>query len=418
MNAAGRILAFGIGLVSATTGLTFPCQAGLFRLESETLTSARNGDDLKFELPSYEFLSATYVSTLRDFEVNSDLNVYADPVKSHDTLNVHLLNLSYSPVHDVLNITAGRVFDIQRSVRSSVLDTAAIDLFLFEKQIKIGTFAGKERHLELAQWTPSATLLGAYASYMGASMFPLYTKAKYQHRIFERDLNSQEDLIQVSAQKPFPGGWSPEYLADTEINLGTSHLNRLSAGINLYPTYRTSLRWRAETYELQPIDGVEQPIFSIFSQGRLYETSVQAEYRFSPHFSTSFSLAYDNYVNQSPDRTDGIKAEADFRYRRNHSSVSNSFYALQSYGGQVYGDRLVLTQKLTDLLELAEAVDFAFYNKVTSSKRAAFSSQLELTQSLSNRLRLTLGGEMNSNNSVTYDARAFAALKYLMWTEI
>ena len=89
MKSTSRTL-LGLLFVTFGTWISVPSYAGLFRLESETLTSARNSEDLKFELPSYEFLSANYMSSLRDFEANADISVFADPVQSRKIGRAHV----------------------------------------------------------------------------------------------------------------------------------------------------------------------------------------------------------------------------------------------------------------------------------------------------------------------------------------
>lgn len=417
-NASSLLKTAGTAL--AAFAIVFvPCesQAGLFRLESETLTSARNGDDQAFEIPAYEFLSSNYQSLSRDLEVNADLSLYGDAARSRNAFKLHLLDVSYAVVPDLITLTMGRSFETQRSIRTNTVDVAGIDLYLLDKQLKAGAFAGKEQRLEFRQWTPISNISGAYLSYTSSSLFPLFSKLKFQHRQYDRATSESENLVQASLHKPFSGALSPELMLDGELNTGTRHLNRVETELALYPDYATSLRAVLQTYELKLEDGIEQPIFSIFSQGRLYEASLQAERQFGAQWVGSISLAYDNYVIQSPKRTDGFKIESDLRYSLQYASFSWAVYTLHSYGGDILGGRIAMIQKLSDRSQLNEAVDLASYSKVTSSKRSALNSQIGFENALSNNLKLSIGGEFNSNNNLKYDIRGVMKLTYLLWTE-
>jgi hypothetical protein len=398
-------------------GIDIEALAGLFRLESETISSSRNGEDQTFELPVYEFLSTNYQSVSRDLEFNADLSVFGDAVRSRNSFKLHLLNLAYTIVPDRVNFSIGRSFDVQHSIRTNTIDAVGVDFYLFEKQLKAGVFTGKEQRLEFKQWTPIANLAGSYLSYTSSSFFPFFGKLKFQHREYDRSNANKENLVQLSMQKPFAGRLSPELLIDSEVNVGSSHLNRLETEFEVYPNYSTSLRTSLQTYELLPADGIEQPIFSIFSQGRIYEASIQGEHQFAPEWTGSLSVAYDNYVFQAPKRTDGFKVESDLNYQLEYAHFRASLYNLHSYGGEVYGGRLTLGQKISDRSQITEAVDFAYYNKITSSKRSALNSELGFESLLSNPLKFSIGGEFNSNNNLKYDIRGVIKLTYLLWTE-
>ena len=391
--------------------------AGLFRLESETLSSARNDADGVLEAPFYEFLSANYASLNRDLIVDMSLSVFADPIHRRNDFVFHLLNLSYKVVPSFMSLNLGRNFDADRAIRPKTLDTVGVDIELFDKAVSFGSFFGQERRLEYKQWQPTAIVFGGHLSYISPGRLPVLVRTKLQKRTFKFGDARSETLFEGSASKSFAGAWSPELLLDSEVNVVSKNLNRLSGGFNLYPDYRLAVRLRAESYLVREEDALEKPIFSIFSQGRLYEAALQAEYQLRSDLIGSVAAAYTNYVYQQPLRTDGARLELDLRYRHRLGSLGNSIYVLRSYGGEVYGDRLTLAQHLTDRLTLTEGLDIAYYRKITSSQRPALNSELELSFLATNRLTCTLGGEFNSNNQLRYDARVFFQLIYRLWAE-
>lgn len=405
-----------LGLVLGAGART--ASAGLLRMESQSLFSARNSDTQQTELPMYEFFESSYVSDLRDFEMNANFGVFAEPMLPTQDFNLYILDMAYSPVKDRVTVRAGRSFNVRTSIRTTTMDSVGADWQLFEKRVKVGVLAGVERKLLRGSLDSTTDVAGAHASYRSASMFPLFLGTKYMFRNPTVSSFPKQHLASLSAQKPLPGKWSPELLANSELNVGPGRLNLGEAGFDLYPTSRTALRWRALTYDAKSDDDIEEPIFSIFSMGRLYETSAQADYQFNAAFSSSVSMAYDNYLLQPGTRTSGYKLDLDTKFSRKIFTINNTAYFFQSYGGEAYGDRVRLRENLTDRTQLDQVADVTYYEKITSSKRFAVNLESWLGVWLWDRFKLNSGVEFNINNNQWYDFRVAAKLTYLLWKEL
>lgn len=406
MKAAAKALFFLLALFSPLT------RAGLLRLESETLSSLRNDENSKTKSLNYEYLGANYVTDKRNFEMNSDIGFSANATDGRSNFDLYLLNASYKAVPDRLTFYIGRDFDVQHSVRAAFMDAGGMDLWLWQKRFKVGVFAGTERKVETRMKGPEASVFGAYGQFQTSSYYPFLLKTTYLDR-------EDEHLGKLAAHKAFAGSWSPEVLADSETNLVTGNLNRLEGGYDCYPTLNTALRWRALTYDAREEDGLEQPLFSIFSQGRLYESTAQIEHRFNREYSASLAMGYDNYVTNRSTRarTDGVKTEGDLRWSADRLAIENSVYYLRSYGGYAWGDRFMLSRRMTDRMQLHGGVEVTRYAKVTNVDRYAFSSLAGASWRLMDRFRLSTVAEFNSNNIVNYECRAMAKLVYVLWAE-
>src|ERR1035437_2683231 len=92
--------------------------AGLFRVESETFSSARNGFyDYKFELPTREFLAGNYENDSRRFIANTNFSLLTDPTHNNpSTANFYTADIRYEVLPDLLGFRAGRSFDTQYSI--------------------------------------------------------------------------------------------------------------------------------------------------------------------------------------------------------------------------------------------------------------------------------------------------------------
>src|SRR3990167_133632 len=389
--------------------------AGLLRFESENYGSVKNGDDLQMKLPLYEYLSASYATDDQSLQINGNLGFFEDVAEGDTQFYLYLMDASYAPMPDLFKIFGGRSLNIFRSIDSITTDTIGGEFYLLEKQINIGGFWGAERELELGNFSSQKAYIGgAYSSYQTSSMFPYIFYLKYLNRNYSNPANPIENVMQGGVHKTFPGFWNPEVFFDTEFDIfDPSHLKRLEVGTDLYTTLRSVWRLRGLTYDFLPTQGIQQPIFSIFSQGRLYEASTQFEYKFTENLITGVGFSWDNYLWQDPTRTNGYLVEFDTKYYGDLLDWMNTFFYFESYGGDVFGDRLHIGFPLTDEIKLKTKLEYDWYDKVTSSERFSFHAEEGIEFWLLEKLRLYLGGEFNSNNTLEYDLRFDARLTYV-----
>lgn len=394
--------------------------AGLLRFESDNYGSVKNGEDLRLEMPLYEYLAASYSTNDQAFQLNGNIGFFEDPLKGRDDFYLYVIDATYTPLPDFFKMYAGRFLNIFRSVDSTTTDTVGSEFYLLDKQLSAGGFWGVERELEMGNFSSTrAYISGVYSSYQTPDMFPYTFYLKYLNRDYSNPSFPVENVMQGGVHKAFPGLWNPEMFFDTEVDVTSpSHLKRLEVGTDLYTSLLSTWRLRGLIYNFLATEGVQQPIFSIFSQGILYEASAQFEYRLLDDLVSSISFSYDNYLWQNPTRTNGYLLEFDLKYYAGPFDGVNTFFYFDSYGGEVFGDRLILHYKLADFVRLRGEVDYDYYEKVTSSERFSLHVEPGIDFALWDRFRLYLGGEFNSNNTLEYDFRFNVRLIYALWRDV
>ncbi len=387
---------------------------GLIKMESESLFSLRNDMKEQREAPFYEFFAANYKSNDQTLKLDSNFGFFYDLANNtnEQQLNLYLLNFQYDLVKDRITVSGGRTTDPVRTIGWTTLDMLSVDMHFLEQRLTLGAFAGKERILDIGNFKNQADIIGGHVYYRTTDVYPLHLSSKFQHRQYNILNKDPENLASVGAEKTFEAGWSPEVLASSTYNLTSNETQKVEAGLDLYPSIYFVNRWRLTTYKTTAKDGIEDPIFSIISRGRLNEAMAQIENHWTPRFVSSVTLAYDDYLLQESLRAQGYRGELSFNYQPDSSKINNKYYYFKSYGGYVFGGSISLTQKIFDKNEIYLAEDVTYYNKITSAKSVAFNTEA-MYGHLWKDFKLQLGGEFNSNNSLTYDVRMLAKLSYV-----
>ena len=415
-------LFLGIGFdILLSIFLTFPAHAtGLFRLESETLNSFRRNEQNKLEVPIYELVSASYMTDKKDLEINSNFSLSADPTGNNtNRANLYIMDARFVVVPERMSIRLGRTFDVIDTIGAASVDLVSADFFALHQQLRFGTFWGIEHHLDSLDSNLKSNIAGARIDYHTDEAQSLFLASKFVQRINTSNHNYEEDLVQFSGKKTMAAAWSPELIFDSESDLKSSNLNRLEVGTDLYPTINTFSKVRLMTYNVLPQTGVEQPIYTIFATGPLYEARFNFEKKFSSFFTGGFTVFYDDYQLLTNQRATGTGGELEEKFYFDLGShLSNTTYSFQSYGGNAIGDRVMGTMPTSSKNEVYGLIDATYYEKITSSKRGAFTFETGWSKIIARQYKLTLGAQASSNNTLKDDFRSLAKLTYLLWDEI
>lgn len=398
--------------------LPFNSWGALFRAESETFNSFRKNEKSNFEAPLYEVVSASLLTDKKDIEINSNFSLMTDlATADKNKFHLYIFDIRYDLIPESLSLTVGRSLDLKNSIGVASLDAVTLEYYLFEKQVRVGAFAGVERKLENFGVNLSSDVLGLKADYHSDDPQALFLTTKFIQR--KNSNNSLENLFQFSGKKAFTTVWNPEVLIDSESDLNASNLNRFEAGFDFYPSILTFAKIRFLTYNVLPQTGVEQPIFTIFSTGPLNEIRYQVEQKISSSVIVGLSVFNDEYQLFENQRASGNGVEVEVKYFDDANfKLNNAIYYFESYGGKVIGHRFEVANEFFNKNEFFLAMDDAYYEKITSSKRAAVAGELGWSQELANRFKITVSGQVSSNNLLKDDFRTFAKLTYLIWDEI
>lgn len=410
-----KLLCFTIQIL-ILIGISHDSWAALVRFESQSLFSARNDVDKNFEAPVYEFFQGSFSSTNYHLDIHTNFGMSRTAVR---TFNLYIMDVAYSPIED-LSLRVGRSFNVQTSMRTTATDSAEISYTAFDGHIRLGGMGGIERKTLKRKIASATQFAGGQLEYRSLSHFPFFLGTFYQLRkpkILNEKVN--QHIVGGSLHNSFGMIWSPELLADAEYSFGRSKLlNRAEVGIDLYPAYKSAIRLRATAYETKPDDDLEQPIFSLFSLGRLYEESAQVEHQFSKWFTSSLAGAFDSFPYQTNKRAKGYRFEWGTHFLFEFLKVKNSAYFFKSYGGEAYGNRIRFFKDLNQYLQFELASDITYYSKITSAKTVAYNNEIWMKLLALYGFKLDAGVEVNSNNDLRYDYRFAAKLTYLLWSEL
>ena len=390
--------------------------AGIWRVQSETMMSLRNDYHQKIESPFYEYFGANYETFNRSMIFDTNFSVFANPQKSGENdFELYLLNASYEIIPGKLVIHAGRTADFNKAAGSLLSDRLSFKYFVLNKQGAIGAYAGIERDLNSdVEHKENDKQLGATFDYHTKGANPYYLDTKIQ-----KEINKiySEDYVSVGVRGPLLRSlWGSEFLFSGEHNITRSQSNRLEVGIDFYPSMQLANRWRLLSYKSRPMPGEEHdPIFAVISKGRLYEITSLVDFLLTKEMTISGSISLNDYLLQENTRTQGYRTEFNVNFFDNYFRMTDKVYYFQSYGGKIWGNRIALALVMFNPYEISGSADVTYYQKITSAKATAISTDLMLGKNFKN-FKWQLGSEFNSNNILNYDFRLLTKLTYNGWS--
>ena len=386
---------------------------GLLRVESTTAYAQYRDDDQTMQMPFFEFFKGTYSSAKDDFQLDTNFCVTENSNISQQGFQLYALDGAAWLLKDRTRLTFGRSFFTHMTVRPRVLDSVAVEHFLFDKEFRLGAYVGIERPPEDLSRQRS-TVSGVSLGYVSPNMSPLTAGLRFEHQAYEA---ISRNRMKFSLNQPLQYSLSPELMLDVERDLGYNFWSRAEVGADIYPNLKSTYGLRYQIYELDPVTQIDEPIINIFSQGTVQEASFKAGYFLSRDLYGSYFYAQDNFLIQAGHNGLGEKHQLALSAVFDRTNVNLTAYRITSYGGWVVGGRGGISIKLNSKMELSALSEYSRYQKITSSDRYAISNQIDLSYILSNLLHIDVMGELDSNNANTVDERFFLKLIYLAWKE-
>ncbi len=396
-------------------------EAGLLRIESRFLSSIRSNGDFETELPMNEFFETHYVSDDRAVAFNTNFSLMGDPLQKTTGYQVYALDAYYEVLPKRLRIRAGRGFGLPSQVRSLTTDSISVDGFFLDQRIRVGASGGVERKTLKTSLASTSRFVGLSGQYRTPSFNPSTWSGKYELRDLNSSDRGRQHWVSGATSHPMMMTWSPEWLGSVRSNVTSRTLGLAETGLDLYPSLDVGIRTRLLAYLAEATDEPEDPIYSIFADGRLYEATILADKRFSRELASSVSVGLTQFplsVAPTEERAWGSRLLLDVRWKDSFWRISPSLYGFWSYGGWLAGTRVALSQMFSDRNELSESVDYSFYEKITGSRRGAWSVEVLWNHWFWNHFKVGVGGEFNNNNMLSHDLRALTTLTYLYWGEL
>jgi hypothetical protein len=388
--------------------------AGIIRIDSTTAYAQYRDDNLALQNPFFEFFKGSYASSHDDFQLDTNFSVTDNPTDSQQSnFDLYALDGSVWVVPDQTKITFGRSFYTHMTVRPRVLDSLAVEHFMFDKMLRLGGYVGIERPPEDLTRERSK-ISGVSVGYVSPQVAPLTANLRFEHQVFDV---VQRDRMKLSLSKTLQYSLSPELMVDVERDLKYGIFSRSEAGVDIYPTIKSTFGLRYQIYELDPLTQVDEPILNVLSQGRTQEISAKAGYFLSRDLYGSYYYAHNSFLVQSGYSAFGERHQVALDAVVGWSKLNLTLYRITSYGGWVEGGRGGIGAKLSSRIDLFAQTEYSSYAKITSSHRTALSNELGITYSLSGAMHIDVIGEWNSNNSAYRDQRFFIKFTYLTWKE-
>lgn len=393
--------------------------AAIYRVQSDAMMSLRNDYQQKLEMPIYEYVGANYETLNHSFIFDSNFSFYANPNKSgQSSFELYLLNASYEIIPGKFLIQAGRTADFTKSSSSLLSDQISFRYYLFDKQGSVSAYYGILRDLNADKDIYNKAhedikQVGAKLDYHTDGRFPYSLETNLQKEIAKF---YSEDYASVGVHGPLITNlWGSEFLFSGEHNITQAQTRRLETGIDFYPSMKLANRWRFLSYKSRPHPNEEHdPIFAVISRGRLYEATTLIDYLLLSNLTLSGSFSIDDYQLQETKRTQGYRTEFTVNFLNDSFNLSNKVYYFKSYGGKILGSRMSLALIMSSPYELSGSTDVTYYEKITSAKATAISSDL-LFGKIFKDLKWQIGCEFNTNNILTYDLRFLTKLTYNGW---
>ncbi len=393
----------------------------LIRIESESLWGLRRNAQDHLASPLEEFFQLHYLSDEKGLSFDSSFSLYDDPVTLGNQGEFHLytMNLRYGLLENRLQLSLGRSFNSETSVKPLSMDLLNVEYALLKRELYLGTFLGYEgAQGETSSSDLRSQVAGLYLNYRPHFLDLPRVRIKFERRQTDTTLVRSNNLFAYAFLQPLPGHLSPEVYVEGETYLENLVGRKIEVGADLYPNTQSSIGVSYLRYEDQDALSQERTLFSIFSQGVLQEYSVKMGYQIRRFFVPSLKISYDEYPFQGTKTTSGGKMEVGFVGQSARNRYEGKLVYLKSYGGWLTGLEISASQTLIHDFELLEKIEVGYYEKITQSKRWVFSSQMGMNAWVWNHFRLYFGGELNNNNLFAADARVLAKLTYLFWKEL
>ncbi|MBV2167996.1 MAG: hypothetical protein KUL82_04735 [Bdellovibrio sp.] len=396
----------------------FVSQAGLMRVQSDTYYSQRKGDDKKTEMPLYEQFSVSYLTDTRQESFDIDFSYAYDFEKRNYDFDLYQLNGQFEFAQKKAKLSVGRSFQTYRLIRSSVVDSISSSYLFFEDRAEAGVLLGKARQFELDRDEEEANISAVFVDYKTADVFPWKWGARVENRDFSAVQRENYTWGKASLKKEWPVSLHPEISLVAEKNLGNTSSYRHEMGVDLYPSIYTTYGVRLQQYRMNADESWEDPISSIFSRSEIREMSLTFGHKWNANWYSGGDVAVDTYDVEPGRSTTGGKLEALVRWQTEGQYVEFNAFRFSSFGGWALGEKVRWVHPLSDKMEWEMSQEYVEYEKITSARSAASSTQLGFATWLWKHCRLWVAGEYNRNNFYSQDISFLSRLTIYDWREM
>jgi hypothetical protein len=207
--------------------------------------------------------------------------------------------------------------------------------------------------------------------------------------------------------------------------VGEGNLGLLTTGVGITVLRSLYLNLEYDNYNLdqQRNDFQLDPIFDIFSVGRLQQAKVGVTYVPVSYLEVNGSYAYSNYDPSEDTSTNGNIAKLGFMldfWKSMGLRAFQGFYYIDGGGQTDYavGVNTSLYEQIRSGWQLQFAFAYAYYNKITNQSGNAFSYIVGSDYMILKDLVLRTALEFNTNPEFNKDIRVDLGLSYYFSTSM
>ena len=420
LSATGGVAAFG------QTEIIRPRSLGLYGSAFalfQAPTPLLNADgDKKYVYPFYQYLDLSTASPDHNVYFNTFLRGREIFNGDQDSLDV------YNAFVDISNTPGTYEVRLGRQALTEGVNFVLMDGALFRvkpiKGLEVTAYGGyQESDLQPEPERPGDSF-GIFGVKLKTDAI-LGSIISVGYEVYAPDNFSSRQFINLAFNRAVPFTDYADVYGLAEIDVGEGNLGLLTTGVGIAVLRSLYLNLEYDNYNLdQKRDEYRlDPIFDIFSVGRLQQARVGVTFVPVSYLKINGSYAYSNYDPSDDESTNGNIAKVGFNFdfwKEIRLRAFQGFYYIDGGGDTDYAVGLntgLYEQVMTDW-QLQFAFAYAYYNKITNQSGNAFSYILGSDYLLMKDLVLRTALEFNTNPDFQKDFRVDLGLSYFFSTSM
>ena len=420
LSATGGVAAYG------QTEFIRPRSLGLYGnafMLFQAPTPLRNADgDKKYVYPFYQYLDLSTVSPDHNVYFNTFLRGREIFNGDQESLDVYNAFVGISNTPGTYEIRLGRQA-VTEGVNFVLMDGALVTVKPL-KGLEITAYGGyQENDLQPEPERPGDSF-GLFGVKLKTDAI-LGSIISVGYELYAPDDFSSRQFINVAFNRVVPFTDYADIYGLAEIDVGEGNLGLLTTGVGITVLRSLYLNLEYDNYNLDKERDEYRldPIFDIFSVGRLQQARVGVTFVPVSYLEINGSYAYSHYDPSEDESANGNIAKLGFMFdfwKDIGLRAFQGFYYIDGGGETDYavGLNTSLYEQVMSGWQLQFAFAYAYYDKITNQSGNAFSYILGSDYVLMKDLVLRTALEFNTNPDFHRDIRVDLGLSYFFSTSM
>jgi hypothetical protein len=245
------------------------------------------------------------------------------------------------------------------------------------------------------------------------------------YELYDPQDYSPRQFINATFNRAVPFTDNADVYALTEIDVAQGNLGLLTTGMDITVLRSLYLNLEYDNYNLdeQRDQFRLDPIFDLFSVGRLQQAKVGVTFIPTSYLKVNGSYAYSHYDKSQDQSRNGNIAKLGFNFnfwQQIGLRAFQGFYYIDGSGSSDYaiGLNSSLYEEIRNGWQIEFAFAYAYYNKITNQSGNAFSYILGNEYVLKKDLVMRTAVEFNTNPDFNKDFRVDLGLSYYFSTSM